>query len=174
MPAGYQSLYANIVNYITESQVKSFLLAGLMIFLLLWIFLKDLKLSLISLVPNFFPIVVLLSTMGIFNIALDTATASIASIVLSFSIDDTMHFIWHYRLMRKKGQSASKARKKTMTHVGRAIVLTSLVLFAGYALMWFGSLKTVVYFGTLTASSIAAALISQLFFFPLMLSKWDP
>ncbi len=171
--AGYQSLYAEIVNYITESQVKSFLLAGIMIFLLLWLFLRDLRLSLISLIPNFFPIIVLLSTMVWFDIALDTATASIASIVLSFSIDDTMHFIWHYRKSRHLGQGPAEARKKTMTHVGRAIVFTSLVLFAGYALMWFGNLKTVIYFGTLTASSIIAALLSQLFFFPLLLAKFD-
>ncbi len=171
--AGYQSLYANIVNYLTESQVRSIILAGFLIFILLWIFLGSLRLSLISLIPNFFPVFMLLGTMVWFGIALDTATASIASIVLSFSIDDTMHFIWHYRMERKQGGSAAKARKKTMAHVGRAIVFTSLVLFAGYALMWFGSLKTVVYFGTLTASSIIAALISQLFIFPLLLAKWD-
>jgi len=153
--------------------VRSIILAGFLIFILLWIFLGSLRLSLISLIPNFFPVFMLLGTMVWFGIALDTATASIASIVLSFSIDDTMHFIWHYRMERKQGGSAAKARKKTMAHVGRAIVFTSLVLFAGYALMWFGSLKTVVYFGTLTASSIIAALISQLFIFPLLLAKWD-
>lgn len=173
IPAGYQSLYANIVNYLTESQVRSIILAGFLIFILLWIFLGSFKLSLISLIPNFFPVFMLLGTMVWFDIALDTATASIASIVLSFSIDDTMHFIWHYRKERQSGQSAAIARKKTMTHVGRAIVFTSLVLFLGYALMWFGSLKTVIYFGTLTASSIVAALISQLFIFPLLLAKWD-
>ncbi|MGB0978330.1 MAG: efflux RND transporter permease subunit [Croceimicrobium sp.] len=171
--AGYQSLYANIVNYVTESQIRSISFAAVLIFLLLWLFLGNLRLSLISLIPNFFPVMMLLSVMVWFDIALDTATASIASIVLSFSIDDTMHFIWHYRKGRLAGESPSLARKKTMAHVGRAIVFTSLVLFVGYSLMWFGSLRTVVYFGTLTASSIVAALVSQLFLFPLLLKKWD-
>ena len=171
--AGYQSLYANIVNYVTESQLKSIALAAVLIFGLLWLFLKNLRLSLISLLPNFFPVLMLFSIMVWFGIELDTATASIASIVLSFSIDDTMHFIWHYQEARKGGESPSIARRKTMAHVGRAIVFTSLVLFAGYALMWFGSLKTVIYFGTLTAVSILAALISQLFIFPILLYWGD-
>jgi predicted RND superfamily exporter protein len=171
--AGYQSLYARIVNYVTQSQIESFSLAGILIFGLLWFFLRDLKLSLISLIPNFFPVLVLLAIMVWFNIALDTATASIASIVLSFSIDDTMHFIWHYRKKRKSGKTAAEARSETISHVGRAIVFTSLVLFSGYALMWFGSLKTVIYFGTLTAASIAAALVSQLFLFPILLERFD-
>ncbi len=171
--AGYQSLYAGIVNYVTQTQVRSIALAGLLIFLLLWSFLRSLKLSLISLIPNFFPVLLLFSVMAWFGIALDSATASIASIVLSFSIDDTMHFIWHYQQSRKIGQSPLEARRKTMAHVGRAIVFTSLVLFAGYILMWFGNLRTVVYFGTLTSVSILAALMSQLLIFPILLARWD-
>lgn len=171
--AGYQSLYANIVNYVTESQLKSIALAAVLIFLLLWLFLKDLRLSAISLLPNFFPVLMLFSIMVWFGIELDTATASIASIVLSFSIDDTMHFIWHYKEARRNGEMPHEARRKTMAHVGRAIVFTSFVLFAGYALMWFGNLKTVIYFGTLTAVSILAALISQLFIFPILLYWGD-
>jgi hypothetical protein len=171
--SGYQSLYAGIVNYVTESQVKSFSLAVLLIFILLVVFLRDLKLALLSLIPNFFPIISMLGCMGFFGINLDTATAAIASIVLSFSIDDTMHFAYHYRRLKNKGRSAVHARRATISHVGKAIILTSTVLFAGYFLMLFGELKTVLYFGVLTSISIVAALVSQLFLFPILLAKFD-
>lgn len=171
--SGYQSLYAQIVNYVTESQVKSLSLAVVLVFLLLWLFLKDLRLSLISIVPNFFPILIMLATMAALGIALDTATASIASIVLSFSIDDTMHFIWHYQDKRQKGLASKAARDQTISHVGRAILFTSLVLFIGYSLMIFGELKTVIYFGILTSISIVAALLSQFFLFPILLKNFD-
>jgi predicted RND superfamily exporter protein len=46
-------------------------------------------------------------------------------------------------------------------------------LFAGYFLMLFGELKTVLYFGILTSISIVAALVSQLFLFPILLAKFD-
>jgi predicted RND superfamily exporter protein len=171
--SGYQSLYAGIVNYVTESQVKSFSLAVLLIFILLFLFLRDLKLALLSLIPNFFPIISMLGCMGFFGINLDTATAAIASIVLSFSIDDTMHFAYHYRRLKNKGRSAVHARRATISHVGKAIILTSTVLFAGYFLMLLGELKTVLYFGILTSISIVAALLSQLFLFPILLAKFD-
>ncbi|PTM05515.1 MAG: hypothetical protein DA405_03670 [Bacteroidetes bacterium] len=171
--SGYQSLYAGIVNYVTESQVKSFSLAVVLIFILLYFFLGDFKLAVLSLVPNFFPIITMLGCMGFLGINLDTATASIASIVLSFSIDDTMHFAYQYRRLRKKGRSAVHARRATISHVGKAIILSSAVLFAGYFLMLFGELKTVLYFGILTSISILAALVSQLFLFPILLSKFD-
>lgn len=171
--SGYQSLYAGIVNYVTESQVKSFSLAVVLIFILLYLFLRDLKLALLSLLPNFFPIITMLGFMGFLGINLDTATASIASIVLSFSIDDTMHFAYQYRRLRNKGFSAIHARRATISHVGKAIILSSTVLFAGYFLMLLGELKTVLYFGVLTSISILAALVGQLFLFPILLQKFD-
>ncbi len=172
-PSGYQSLYAGIVNYITQSQINSFAMAVLLIFLLVWLFLKDLRLSLISLLPNFFPVFFMLGFMGWAGIYLDSATASIAAIVLSFSIDDTIHFVYHYRKSKREGYTSGEARRLTIMHVGRAIVLTSTVLFFGYILMVFGELKSVVYFGLLTAIAIAGALFSQLVIFPLLLARFD-
>ncbi|WP_237144025.1 efflux RND transporter permease subunit [Pontibacter pamirensis] len=172
-PSGYQPLYADIVQYVTTSQVNSLLLALLLVFLLVWLFIRNLKLAVLSLLPNFFPILLMLGFMGWMGIYLDTATASIAAIVLSFCVDDTIHFIYHYQQRRKIGQPAAAARLSTMKHVGPAIVITSLVLFFGYALMIFGSLKTVELFGILTALAIAGALYSQLFIFPLLLKRFD-
>jgi predicted RND superfamily exporter protein len=161
------------VQYVTESQVKSLLLALVLVFLLVWLFIRNLKLALLSVVPNFFPVILMMGFMGWMNIYLDTATASIAAIILSFCIDDTIHFVYHYQQARTGGQTAAQARLSTMTHVGPAIVITSLVLFLCYGLMVFGSLKTVELFGILTAVAIAGALYSQLFIFPLLLKRFD-
>lgn len=172
--SGYQSLYAGIVNYVTRSQVQSFGLALVLIFGLLFLYLRRLNLTLVAIIPNLFPVLMMLGFMGWSGIYLDTATASIASIVLSFSIDDTIHFIWRYRKLKEQGTSARLARLKTLQQVGQAIVFSSAVLFIGYFLMLFGSLKTVVLFGLLTALSIAAALLAQLFLFPSLLKYFDP
>lgn len=171
--SGYQSLYSSIVNHVTTSQVRSFGLAFILIFILLLIGLRDPKLSIISLIPNIFPVVIMFGSMGLLKINLDTATASIASIVLSFCIDDTIHFITRYKELRLLKYTPEEARRLTVAKVGRAILLTSIVLFLGYFTMLFGSLKTVVYFGALSAISILAALYSQFFIFPILLNRWD-
>ncbi|WP_347159398.1 efflux RND transporter permease subunit [Pontibacter chitinilyticus] len=172
-PSGYQPMYADIVQYVTSSQVNSLLLSLVLVFLLVWLFIRDLKLAVLSVLPNFFPIILMLGFMGWMHIYLDTATASIAAIALSFCIDDTIHFIYHYQRVRKQGKTPADAQRATMQHVGPAIVITSAVLFVGYGLMIFGSLKTVELFGTLTAVAVAGALYSQLFIFPLLLKRFD-
>ncbi|GAA4354676.1 MMPL family transporter [Hymenobacter saemangeumensis] len=172
-PAGYQPMYANIVQYVTASQTNSLLLSCGLVFFLVWLFIRDLRLALLTVVPNLFPVLVVLGLMGWLGITLDTATASIAAIVLSFSVDDTMHFIYHYRQQRRAGHAPAVARLATITHVGPAIVLTGTILFCGYAFMMLGSLKTVQTFGALTAVAIAGALLGELIIFPIVLAWFD-
>ena len=171
--AGYQPMYAGIVNYVTQSQVYSLLLALLLVFGLLWLFIKDLRLALLSVVPNVFPIVLMMGIMGWLGITLDVATASIAAIVLSFCIDDTLHYIYHYKELRRKGKATAEAQQATLGRVGAALLLTSLILFFGYSLMFFASLKTVMLFGSLTALAIAGSLYSHLVILPLLLNNFD-
>ncbi len=172
-PAGYQPMYAGIVSYVTTSQTSSLLLSFGLVFGLVWLFIRDFRLALLTVIPNLFPVLVVLGVMGWLGISLDTATASIAAIVLSFSVDDTMHFVYQYRQHRRAGQGPAAARLRTIAHAGPAIVLTSVILFFGYAFMMFGSLKTVALFGALTAVAIAGALFGELVIFPIVLERFD-
>ncbi|GAB3839644.1 efflux RND transporter permease subunit [Hymenobacter jeollabukensis] len=171
-PAGYQPMYARITEYVTTSQTQSLLLSIVTVFGLVWLYVRSLRLALLTVLPNLFPVLVLLGLMGWCGIRLDTATASIAAIVLGLCVDDTVHYIHHYREARRS-MAPGAARLATITHVGPTIVLTSLVLFVGYAVMGLGSLKTVQLFGVLTAASIAAALFGEIVIFPLVLARFD-
>lgn len=171
--SGYQPMYANIVNYITQSQVNSLFLSMILIFILIYLFIRHLKLTALAVISNLIPVVVMLGAMGFAGIYLDTASASIAAIVLSICVDDTIHFIYYYKKLRKDGELPINAQRATINHIGSSIVLASLVLITGYALMIFGSLKTVQLFGLLTVIALVAALYSELVIFPLLLAKFD-
>lgn len=158
---GYQPMYSKIANYTVQSQVYSIVIAFVVIFVLIWLFIRDFKLAVVAIITNAFPIACIFGTMGLLNYQLDLATASIAAICLSFCVDDTIHYIFHYKRIRTT-DGLHDIRIKTLKHVGAAIVMTSIVLFAGYILLMFGSLKTVYYFGLLTSIAIATALIAQL------------
>lgn len=164
-PAGYLPLYAAITQYVTSSQISSLLWSFGVVLGLVWALVRSLRLALLTVLPNLFPV---LGFVGWAGIALNTATASIAAIVLSLSVDDTVHFIHHYRRL---GPAA--ARLATITHVGPAIVLTGAILFSGYAFMTLGSLQTVQLFGLLTAISIVGAMFGELIIFPLLLARFD-
>lgn len=93
--------------------------------------------------------------------------------MLSFCTDDSLHFIHAYQQRRQRDDTPAQARQTTVAHIGPTIVLTSGVLFLGYAVMVLASLKTVQLFGLLTATSIAGALFGELIIFPLLLERFD-
>jgi predicted RND superfamily exporter protein len=171
-PAGYQPLYAAITQYVTRSQTSSLGWSLVVVLGLVWALVRSWRLALLTVLPNLFPVLVVLGFMGWAGIALDTATASIAAIVLSLSVDDTVHFMHHYQRQRRVLGPAG-ARLATIRHVGPAIVLTGAILFGGYAFMMLGSLKTLQLFGLLTAVSIVGAMFGELIIFPLVLARFD-
>ncbi|OIN56627.1 efflux RND transporter permease subunit [Arsenicibacter rosenii] len=171
--SGYQPMYAGIVQYVTSSQANSLLLSFVTIFVLVWLFIRDFRLAALTVIPNLFPVLVMMGLMGWTGITLDTATASIGAIVLSFCVDDSIHFIYTYKTCRQQNNCPERARMTTITHIGPAIVQTAAVLFAGFALMMFGSLKTVQYWGILTTVAIIGALYGELIIFPLILERFD-
>lgn len=172
-PAGYLPMYAEIVRYAAQSQVYSLVLSFLFVFSLVWFFIKSFKLALLAIIPNLFPVLFLFGFMGWFHIDLDIATASIAAIVLSFCIDDTIHYMYRYRKLRLNGNTTQEAISRTLDHVGVVIVLTSVILLIGYSIMLFASLKTVYLFGLLTSVAILCAVFSHLVLLPLLLAKFD-
>ena len=171
-PAGYQPLYAAITQYVTRSQTSSLGWSLVVVLGLVWALVRSWRLALLTVLPNLCPVLVGLGFMGWAGIALDTATASIAAIVLSLSVDDTVHFM-HYYQRQRRALGPAAARLATIRHVGPAIVLTGAILFGGYAFMMLGSLKTVQLFGLLTAVSIVGAMFGELVIFPLVLARFD-
>lgn len=167
-PAGYQPMYARITNYVTRSQVSSLAGALVLVFFLVWIFIRNARLAALATLSNVMPIAIILGLMGWFGIYLDLATASVAAIALSFCIDDTIHFVWHYHHLEQAHREPEPALAATTRQVGPAIVLTSMLLFLGFGVMGFAELKTVSLFGLLSCLAVAAALAAQLTLFPLL------
>jgi len=166
----YPALYLKIMNYAVDSMLRSFGLAVILILITLIILLRNIQLALIAMIPNLFPIFLMLAFMGLAGINLDLTTATVASIALGIAVDDTIHILSHYQLEIKSGKySASQAIANTHFHIGKIIVISSIVLFAGYIILLFASIKTVVYFGILTLVAISAALIGDIILLPLLL-----
>jgi len=172
-PAGYLPLYAELVPYVTSSQVRSLLLAALFIGLLMWVYFKRWKLALIALCTNAFPLLGMFGLMGWLGIHIDIATASIGAIGLSFCVDDAIHFTAAWQNLRKNGKSAQEAIDGAYRSTGKAIVFSSLVLCAGFSVMLFSPLKTVFLFGMLTCVMVVLALFAQLVVFPWLVGAVD-
>ena len=169
---GYTPLYVKIVDYIMASQIRAFFIALGLIFLLMLLWLRSLRFACISLVANVLPVGMMLSAMVALGLTLDVASATIAAIVLGVSIDDTIHFLYHWREAEREGMSWDDALDHTYAHAGVAAVITTALLVVGFPVLMFAEVKTVFYFGLLTTIAAVAALLADLFVLPLLLRAW--
>ena len=169
---GYTPLYVKIVDYIIDSQVRAFFVALGLIFILMLVWMRSLRFALISLIANVLPVGMMLSAMVALGLTLDVASATIAAIVLGVSIDDTIHFLYHWREAEREGMSWDEALDHTYRHAGVAAVITTALLVVGFPVLMLAEVKTVFYFGLLTTIAAIAALLVDLFVLPLLLKLW--
>jgi predicted RND superfamily exporter protein len=168
-PTGYIPLYAGIVDYVVTSQQRSLAIASGLVLLFLLLMLRGrVLLSMVAYMTNLLPVLLILGIMGLAGISLDIATSLIAAVVLGITIDDTIHFVYHYYLDRER-LPHRKNMEMTIRQVGKAILVTSLLLAGGFGLMVFASAVPVRYFGILIATAVSGALLSFTTFLPALM-----
>ncbi len=171
---GLSSLYLHMEENLRVSQKRSFLIAfGIIFFMMLGIT-RNLKMALICMVPNLFPIVVTLGIMGWQNIPLDVSTIMIANVTIGIAIDDTIHFIVWFRRNMEKGMCHADAILQTLKDVGKPVMITTVVLFMGFFVLVMGAINPTRAFGVLTALSMLFALMGDLFILPSLIMIFKP
>ena len=145
------------------------------IMLIVLIVLRNLRLSLIALLPNLFPAVAVLGVAGFLVKSLDVASLMTASVALGIAVDDTLHFLlWN----RKKTDPAAKEEserlhdliEERLRYCGQAMLQTSVILGGSIVLYAFCGFLPTVRFGILLSAMIFAALIGDLLFLPALLA----
>ena len=170
--SGYPSLFIKVMNYAFDSMKSSLYTSFFLVFLSLVLMLKSIRTAIIALVPNVFPVILLLGFLGFSQINLDLATCTATAIVMGIAIDDTIYFLNKYQETRKVKNTLDSIRA-THQSVGKVILVSSVVMIAGFGIMLLASIKTVIYFGLLAIVSVIAAIIGDLVILPLLLKYLD-
>ncbi|OAG27867.1 efflux RND transporter permease subunit [Thermodesulfatator autotrophicus] len=150
---------------IVKSQVESLATAAFLIFGIMFLVLRSLKLGLLSIPSNAFPLVVNFGFMGIMGIPLNTSTATISAVAIGIAVDDTIHFLIRYRRNRKNREPIS-AVKNTLREKGNAVFTTSLSLIAAFLVLGVSKFIPTVQFGMLSALVIGLALLADVLLLP--------
>ncbi|MCU7811246.1 MAG: MMPL family transporter [Candidatus Thiodiazotropha sp. (ex Notomyrtea botanica)] len=166
---GSSYLNSQAVDYMAEGQARSLLFMLTVIFLLASMLLADVKIGLIAVVANLFPITVLFGVMGLFDIPLDTGTVMVAAIALGICVDHTMHFMVRYRRLSREPSSGLSPLFKTIQQESTPIFTTALALALGFSTLAFSTFPPVALFGLLSAMVMLLALIGTFIIIPLML-----
>ena len=158
--------WARVFDAISWSQIRSFGLAFLIISLIMMGIFGSLKLGLVAVLPNTFPMLTVFGLMGWFGYKLDTTTLMTAPIIIGIAVDDTIHFLTHYRLSLLRGASITEAISSTLREVGQAIVFTTLILMSIFLFFIPVNNVGVSRFSILAVIAVFSALVADLLLLP--------
>jgi hydrophobe/amphiphile efflux-3 (HAE3) family protein len=147
----------------------SLLVAIVIIFAKMTVVFRSWKLGLVSMLPNTIPMVITFGYMGLVGINLNTTTIIIFAISLGLAVDDTIHFLARFREEIDRRDTAKEAILYTYYGAGRAILLTSVLLVTGLAVLLLSDFVPTRQFGILTSITIGGAVFGDLILLPSLL-----
>lgn len=130
---------------------------------------KSIKISLLSLVPNVLPLLLVTSVMWLGDIDLKISTSLIFTLAFGIAVDDTIHLLSKYKLERKKGRTHLYALKRSYLSSGKAIIVTTLILVGGFLTLLFSSFTSTFYMGLLVSFTLIGALTLDLMIMPIII-----
>ena len=154
------------LDEIIAGQKRGLGLAFLSILVMMVIALRSLGAGLWSMLPNVLPLLALGGFAGLMWDKTDSDTMAIGMIAIGIGVDDTIHFLMRLRMESERAPDLREALRRTYHFSGRAIVITSLVLVAGFPPFLMSDYLTVQYFGNLLPMCLIAALAADLLLVP--------
>jgi predicted RND superfamily exporter protein len=148
---------------------SSFLLTLLCVVLILFLLLRRFKLTLLVLLPNLWPILIVFGSMGWLKFSLDSTSIMTASVILGLAVDDTLHSLGFF-LKKSELIGGRKAIIFTLKKTAPAHIATSLILTSGFGACALSDFLPVARLGSVAAAAIVLALLGDLFLIPALLS----
>ncbi len=171
---GSFALMMRLADDISKNQFKSLAIAAVVISLLLMITLGSFQAGVMSIIPNLIPASLAFGLMGLLGVPLDTDTLMIAPLIIGIAVDDTIHFISHYRMSLAQNHNMKLALVETINEVGQAVTFTTLILGCGFLMLTFSDYLGLAKIGTFGSLAIFVALLCDLLFFPALIMIFKP
>ena len=172
--AGVLIIFNNLLQSLFKSQILTLGFVMIAIFIMFLILFKNLKLSVIGIVPNFIAAFFILGVIGIFNIALDMMTITIAAITIGIAVDNSIHYIYRFREEFSKIKDYNKTLKVCHSTVGIAILNTSITIVFGFSILVLSNFIPTIYFGIFTGLAMMLAMLLVLTLLPCFLISFKP
>ena len=172
--AGVLIIFNNLLQSLFKSQILTLGFVMIAIFLMFIVLFKNMKLSIIGVVPNFIAAFFILGVIGIFNIPLDMMTITIAAITIGIAVDNSIHYIYRFREEFAKLKNYNKTIKICHSTVGVAIINTSITIVFGFSILVFSNFIPTIYFGVFTGVAMMFAMLLVLTLLPCLLTTFKP
>jgi predicted RND superfamily exporter protein len=171
---GLDMVFAHISERNMASLLQGTALALVLISALLMLILRSVRIGLLSLVPNLIPILAAYGLWGYTVGRIDLGLSVIACMALGLVVDDTVHFLSKYqRARREQNMLPEQAVRYAFSTVGVAMLVTTVVLTLGFAILMFSPFSPSWGMGALLSTSIALALVYDFLLLPPLLIAVD-
>jgi uncharacterized protein len=161
-------------KFLVANLQESLLLAFLLITLSMAILFANVRMIVISLIPNLLALMITAGLMGFFNIPLKASTALIFSITFGISVDNSIRFLAKYRQeILSNNFFIPVAVSESILETGKSIMYTSIVLFAGFIIFTFSSFGGTIALGLLTSITLVISMFTNLILLPALIMTFD-
>ena len=172
--AGVLILFNNLLQSLFKSQILTLGLVMIGIFLMFVILFKNIKLSLIGVIPNFIAAFFILGIIGLLGIPLDMMTITIAAITIGIAVDNSIHYIYRFKEEFTISNDYNKTINLCHSTVGKAILNTSITIVFGFSILVLSKFIPTIYFGIFTGIAMLLAMVSVLTLLPSLILLLKP
>lgn len=171
---GTTPLFIKGNKFLIANLRSSLLLAFGLIAVTMGFLFASVRMIVISLIPNLIPMMITAAIMGYAGIPLKPSTVLIFSITFGISVDYSIHFLAKYRQeLHARSFFVPVAISNSILEVGKSMIYTSIVLFAGFIIFTFSSFGGTIALGLLTSTTLLISMIANLILLPSLIMTFD-
>jgi predicted RND superfamily exporter protein len=161
---------SSLGNAMVRNLVISLFMAVGITFAILSIVFRSLRIGLVSLLPNLFPLSLTAAVMVLVGLPLHFTTATVFSVCFGIAVDDTLHFLTRYRQEISEGAGGREAIALSVRRIGRVLISTTVVVLTGMLVLFASDIASIRQFGLVFAVGMISALLADLVLLPAILA----
>ena len=167
--ANMMVMYNNMLQSLFSSQIMTLSIVVLSLFIVFLILFKSLLVAIIASIVNIMPIATVFGFMGWYGIPLDMMTITVAAISFGIAVDDTIHYIYRYKIEFAKDGNYIAAMHRAHESIGSAMYYTTLIIMIGFSVLMLSNFYPTIHFGLLIMMAMFMAIAADLLLLPLLI-----
>jgi len=160
------------IRLVVTTLIRSLSLSFFVITIVIAFAFRSWRFGLLAFPSNVLPILVAIAMAGWIGIELRIGVVVVFCIGFGLAVDDTIHFLSRYRVVRRSGAGVDASIHQTLHSTGHALVQTSLVLGIGAISYFFASFQSIQDTGALLLTMVVVALVADLVLLPFLFRRW--
>jgi uncharacterized protein len=166
---GIPIMFGLLMTQAIPGMIMSMGISLLLITICMTVAFKSIKLGLLSMIPNVWPVLFIYGVLGLVGYSVDLSIAVVAMVTLGIAVDDTIHFLAKFLRAFHNSHDTKKAILHTLRETGGALIMTSVILVVGFGILMFSGFLINANMGMLSAAIIALALFADFVITPAVL-----